>query len=63
MTLGADLLTLALHDFKLRSGRHQRRLWAYDRELHKPGFFDQNLLGSFNAMEFKGRMRMNVSTF
>ena len=56
-------LTLALHGLKLRSGRHERRLWAHDRGLHKPGFFDQNLLGSFNAREFKGRMRMDVSTF
>ena len=43
--------------------RHPRRLWAHDRGLHRPGFFDQNLLGSFNAREFKGRMRMDVSTF
>ena len=56
-------LTLALHAFKLRSGRHSQRLWAHDRGLHKPGFFDQNLLGSFNAREFKGRMRMDVLTF
>ena len=56
-------LALALHDLKLRSGRHQRRLWAHDRGLHKLGFFDQNLLGSFNAREFKRRMRMDVSTF
>ena len=55
--------TLALHGLKVWSGRQQRRLWAHDRGLHKPGFFDQNLLGSFNAREFKGRMRMNVSTF
>ena len=25
--------------------------------------FDQNLLGSFNVREFKGRMRMDVSVF
>ena len=56
-------LTLALHGLKVWSGRQQRRLWAHDRGLHKPGFFDQNLLGSFNAREFKGRMRMDVSTF
>ena len=48
-----------------RRGRtsRPRRLWAHDRGLHRPGFFDQNLLGSFNAREFKGRMRMDVSTF
>ena len=56
-------LTLAVHGLKLWSGRQQRRLWAHDRGLHKPRFFDQNLLGSFNAREFKGRIRMDVSTF
>ena len=40
-----------------------RRLWAHDRGLHRPGFFDQNLLGSFNAREFEARMRMDESTF
>ena len=59
--LGA--LTLALHGFKLWSGRQQRRLWAHDRGLHRPGFFDQILLKSFNEREFKGRMRMDISTF
>ena len=44
-------------------GRRPRRLWAHDRGLHRPGFFDQNLLGSFNTREFKGRMRMDVSSF
>ena len=43
--------------------RRPRRLWAHDRGLGEPGFFDRNLLGSFNAREFKGRMRMDVSTF
>ena len=56
-------LTLAMHGLRTWSGRQQRRLWAHERGLHKPGFFDQNLLGSFNAREFKGRMRMDVSTF
>src|ERR1700738_3161390 len=56
-------LVLALHGIRTWSGRAQRRLWAHDRGLHKPGFFDQNLLGSFNARKFKGRMRMDVSTF
>ena len=39
------------------------RLWAHDRGLGQPGFFDRNLLGSFNSREFKTRMRMNFSTF
>ena len=56
-------MTLALHGFKLWSGRRQRRLWAHERGLHQPGFLDQNVLGSFNAREFKGRMCMNVLTF
>ena len=56
-------LTLALQGFKLWSGRQQRRLWVYDRGLHKPGFFDHILLGSFNEREFKGRMRMEILTF
>ena len=57
------VLTLALHAFKLRRGRHPRRLWAHDQGLFRPGFFDQNMLGSFNEREFKWRMRMDVSTF
>ena len=40
-----------------------RRLWAHDRGMGQPGFFDRNLLGSFNEREFKARMRMDVSTF
>ena len=56
-------MTLALHGLKRCGGRGIRRLWAHDRGLFEPGFFDQNLLGSFNSMEFKGRMRMDVSTF
>ena len=56
-------MILALHGVKLCNGRGRRRLWAHDRGLFKPGFFDQNLLGSFNQREFKGRMRMDVSTF
>ena len=56
-------LTLAMHGLRSWSGRQQRRLWAHDRGLHKPGFFDQNLLGSFNVREFKGRLRMDISTF
>ena len=48
---------------KVVRAKRPRRLWAHDRGLHKSGFFDQNLLGSFNAREFKSRMRMDVSTF
>ena len=36
---------------------------GHDRGLHRPGIFDQNLLGLFNAREFKGRMRIDVSIF
>ena len=50
-------MTLALHRFKRCSGSGRRR------GLFKPRFFDQNLLGSFNSRESKGRMRMDVSTF
>ena len=57
------MMTLALCGFKRCSGRGRQRLWAHDRGLFKPGFFDQNLLGSFNSREFKGRMHMDVSTF
>ena len=46
-----------------RFTRRPRRLWAHERGLGEPGFFDRNLLGSFNAREFKARMRMDVSTF
>ena len=40
-----------------------RRLWAHDRGLGEPGFFDRNLLGLFNAREFKACLRMDISTF
>ncbi len=56
-------MTLALHGCKLYRGRRPRRLWAHERGLHRPRFFNQTLLGSFNVREFKGRMRMNISTF
>ena len=55
-------MTLALHGFKRCGGRGRRQLWAHDRGLFKHGFFDQNLVGSFNSRKFKGRMRMDVST-
>jgi hypothetical protein len=48
---------------KRAQGRRPRRLWAHGRGLNRPGFFDQNLLVSFNTREFKGRMRMDVSSF
>jgi hypothetical protein len=56
-------LTLALQEIVREQGRRPRWLWAHDRGLNQPGFFDQNLLGSFNAREFKSRMRMDVGTF
>ena len=43
--------------------RRPRRLWTHERGVGQPGFFNRNLLGSFNAREFKARMRMDVSTF
>jgi hypothetical protein len=54
---------LALRGYKNFFTSRPRRIWAYDRGLHRPGVFYQNLLGSFNAKVFKGRMRMDVSTF
>ena len=56
-------VAVALRRYRTHLAARPRRLWAHDRGLHRPGFFDQNLLGSFNAREFKGRMRMDVSTF
>ena len=56
-------LTIALQESIRMQGRRPRRLWAHERGLNRPGFFDQNLLGSFNAREFKSRMRMDVATF
>ena len=56
-------VSLTLHGYRRLLASRPRRLWAHERGLHRPGFFDQNLLGSFNAREFKGRMRMDVSTF
>ena len=56
-------LTLGVQRAIRLQGRRPRRLWAHERGLHQPGFFDQNLLGSFNAREFKCRMRIDVATF
>ena len=56
-------MSIAVQGFMLAGARRPRRLWAHERGLHEPGFFDRNLFGSFNAREFKGRMRMDVSTF
>ncbi len=53
--------TLAMHSLKRMHERRPRQLWAHNRGLRQPGFFYQNLLGSFNAREFKGCMRMDVS--
>ena len=52
-----------MHGLKRMCGRRPRRLWAHDRGLNRPEFFDQNLLGYFNTREFKARMRMDVSSF
>ena len=57
------LLTLVMQGLRGLCTKRPRRLWAHDRGLHRPGFFDQNLLGSFNTREFKARMRMDVSSF
>ena len=56
-------VTVAMRGYRRLLAARPRRLWAHERGLHRTGFFDQNLLGSFNAREFKGRMRMDVSTF
>ena len=56
-------VTMAIQGVRWVRASRPRRLWAHDRGLHRPGFFDQNLLGSFNAREFKARMRMDESTF
>jgi hypothetical protein len=56
-------LMVMMHAHKRMSARRPRRLWAHDRGLNRPGFFDQNLLGSFNTREFKARMRIDVSSF
>ena len=56
-------MTIALQSYVRIQERQSQRLWAHERGLHLPRFFDQNLLGSFNARELKGRMRIDVSTF
>ena len=56
-------VAVALQRYMTHLAPRPRCLWAHDRGLHRPGFFDQNLLGSFNTREFKGRMRMDVFTF
>ena len=57
------LMWIMLQGFMLGHARRPRRLWTHDKGLFEPGFFDRNLLGSINAREFKGRMRMDVSIF
>ena len=52
-------MNLAMRSLK----RMQGRLWAHERGLRQNELFDQNLLGSFNARAFKGRMHMIVSNF
>ena len=56
-------MCIALQGFMEARARRPQRLWAHESRLFEPGFFDRNLLGSFNAREFKARMRMDVSTF
>ena len=55
-------LTLGLQRAIRSQGRRLRRLLAHERGLHRPGFFDQNMFGSF-IREFKCRMRIDVGTF
>ena len=57
-----DVMVAVLGLRRMRA-RRPRRLWAHHRGMGEPGFFYRNLLGSFNAREFKARMRMDVSTF
>jgi hypothetical protein len=56
-------LMLMMQAQKRMCARRPRRLWAHDRGLNRPGFFDQNLLGFSNTREFKARMRIDVSSF
>ena len=56
-------VTVAVQGLRGVRARRPRRLWAHKRGMGQPGFFDQNLLSSFNAREFKAHMRMDVSTF
>ena len=55
--------TVALLGSRPMLARRPRRLWAHERGMGEPDFFYRNLLGSFNAREFKAQMRMDVSTF
>jgi hypothetical protein len=52
-----------MHGLKRLRANRPRRLWAHNRGLNRPGFLDQNLLGSFNTREFKAHMRMDVLSF
>ena len=56
-------MTVAAKGFRRVCAKRPRRLWAHDRGLGQLGFFDRNLLGSFNSGEFTARMRMDDSTF
>ena len=56
-------MAVVVEGFRRVHARRPRHLWAHERGLRQPGFFDRNLFGSFNAREFKGCMRMDVSTF
>src|ERR1700738_197486 len=55
-------LMVAVEGLRRVCTRRPRRLWAHDRGMGEPRFFDRNLLGSFNDREFKSRLRMDVST-
>ena len=56
-------VTVAAEGLRRVCARRLKRIWAHDRGMGQPEFFDRNLLGSFNAREFKSRMHMNISTF
>ena len=56
-------LMVAVEGLRWVCARRPRRLWAHDRGMGQPGFFDRNLLSSFNDREFKSRLRIDVSTF
>ena len=45
-------MLIMVHGFMLGHVKRPRRLWAHVRGLGQPGFFNRNLLGSFNAREF-----------
>jgi hypothetical protein len=56
-------VTVTVQGLRRVLARRPRRLWAHEREMGEPGFFDRNPFSSFNAKEFKTHMRMDFSTF